>query len=473
MKRIIMVLLVAVVLVQQACYKDKGNYDYHELDVPQVKDLDTVYTVLVGDTLHIKPTVTSANPNAKLSFQWNIMIPQEFRDTAFTGSELNIVFRLKPDRYIARLTITDNSNGMKYFHQTQIAGVTQFSSGTLVLSLEGNTSQLSFVKADGTVEPRIYRAMHGADLPGDPQQIINLFHRWISPTPPLGYWITGGETNDGGVHIGANSLVKIKSLRENFFDMPESAKPGYLETSQNGVLQGVINGKLLVGASSTFYGSDLYGMFSLPTAGDYQLYRRAAFNSIMPYFLGYDINRKQFVAFTNFGSAAYIGTGYQVTDVTAFDPKNVQLDLLHFQQINDNNCFAFGKAADGTVYEIKFGAAFKGFVELSPVYKRAFSQPALITPTTKWDGSLSEVFYFSSGDKVYRYNPLNQEIKPLVADFGGKAVTMVKITDGGNTLVAGVDGTVFFLDISTGKFGDVIKTLTGIPGAPIDIAVKK
>ena len=472
MKRIILVMLTAFGLLQLACYKDKGNYNYKVLEEPQVTNLDTLYRVLIGDTLRVKPTITSANPNAQLSFQWSISFPKEFRDTTILGSELKFAFRLTPDRYVARLTITDNSTGMNYFHKINIDGVTEYSAGTLVLSLEGNTSQLSFVRPDSTVVPRVYRTMHGVDLPGGPQQIINLIHKFITPTPPLGFWITGSETNDAGVQISSNTLLKIKSLRGNFFDLPDSAKPGYLESSPNGVLQGVINGKLFLGSSYTYYGSDVYGMFSLPTPGDYTLYKRAAFNSVMPYFIGYDINRKQVVAFTNFGAPAYAGTGYQVTDITPFDPKNLQLDLQHFQQINDNNCFAFGKAADGTVYEVKFGVAFMGFIQLSPVYKRAFPQQALITPTTKWDGSPGEIFYFTSGDKVYRYNPANQEVKPLITDFGGKAVTMVKIIDNGNTLVAGVDGTVYFLNVSTGKFGDVLKKYTGIPGSPIDVAVK-
>lgn len=473
MKRIILVMLTAFGLLLMACYKDKGNYDYHPPVEPQVTNLDSVYHVFIGDTLIVHPAVTTTDPNAAFSYTWQIQIPKEFRDTTFTGDVLKLVFSLPPDMYRTRLTITDNSNGMKYFREFLIEGKTQFSTGTLVLSLEGNTSQLSFVKPDSTVMPRIYRAIHGTDLPGGPQQVINLVHQYISPTPALGYWITGSETNDGGVQIATNTLLKIKTLRNNFFDLPAVAKPGYLESSPNGVLQGVINGKLYVGASQTYYGSDVYGMFGLATSGDYELYKRAAFNSVMPYFLGYDINRKQFVAFTNFGSAAYVGTGYQVTDITAFDPRNVQLDLLHFQQINDNNCFAFGKAADGTVYEIKFGAAFKGYVELSPVYKRAFAQPSLITATTKWAGTPSEVFYFTSADKVYRYNPLNQEIKPLVTDFGGKAVSMIKTTDNGNTLIAGVEGAVYFLDISTGKFGDILKKYNGIPGAPVDVAVRK
>ncbi|OQP64125.1 hypothetical protein A3860_22225 [Niastella vici] len=468
-----MAVLTACGLLQLACYKDKGNYDYHLPEEPLVTGVDSLYNVFLGDTLIVKPTVTTTDAKAWFGYSWRILIPKEFRDTTFTGPALKLVFSLPPDRYAARLTITDSSNGMKYFREFEIEGKTQFSNGTLVLSREGNTAQLSFVKPDSTVMPRIYRALHGVDLPGGPQQIIDLVHKYISPTPALGYWITGSETNDAGVQISTNTLLQIKTLRNNFFDPPAVAKPGYLESSATGVLQGVINGKLYVGASQTYYGSDVYGMFGLATAGDYELYRRAAFNSVMPYFLGYDLNRKQFVAFTNFGSAAYIGTGYQVTDITQFDPKAVQLDLLHFQQINDNNCFAFGKAIDGTLYELKFGAAFKGYVELSPVYKRAFAQPSLITGTTQWAGTPAEIFYFTSGDKVYRYNPLNQEIKQLVTDFGGKTVTMVKVTDNGNTLIAGVDGAVYLLDISTGKFGDILKKYVSIPGSPVDVVVRK
>ena len=469
MKRLILVMLTAFGLLQLACYKDKGNYDYKDIAIPEITGLDTLYKAFLGDTIIINPTVKSADPNATFTYTWRVGLPKLFSDTTLTGYPFKFIFSLEPDDYDVRLTVTDNTNGMKYFRYFRIRGQTQFSVGSLVLSQEGNTSQLSFVKPDSTVLPRIYKALHGVDLPGKPLQVIDMIHKFINPTPALGYWITGSGATDGGVRLNNSTLLQYSTLRKNFFDMPAEAKPGYLENSSSGVLQGVINGKLYVGASQTYYGSDVYGMFGVAVAGDYELYQRAAFNSVMPYFLGYDINRKQIVYFTNFGIPAYAGTGYQVTDITAFDPLNVGLDLIHFQQINDNNLFAFGKAADGTLYEIKCGVAFIGVVKLVPLYKRAFPQPSLITPTTKWAGSQAEVFYFTSGDKIYRYNPTNQDLRALTTDFGGKAVSMVKLTDNDNTLVAGVDGAVYYLDVSTGKFGDIIRKYTGIPGAPVDV----
>ncbi|MCS3800763.1 PKD-like family lipoprotein [Niastella sp. OAS944] len=472
MKQLLMVTLSVFALLQLACYKDKGNYDYNVPAAPQVTNLDSLYGIPVGDTLVIKPTVTSANPDAKFGYTWRISLPKQFRDTTFSGYPFKFFFNLDADTYTVRLTLTDSSNGMSYFKEFKIQGLTQFTKGTLVLSQEGGKGQLSFVKPDSTVLPRIYQALHGTDLPGKPSQIIDLILQNYNPTPALGYWITCNETDDGGVHLNTNTLLQMKTLRQNFFTVPPAAKPGYLETSSAGVLRGVINSKLYIGAWQTYYGSTIYGYFGEPALGDYELYDRVAFN-IAPYFVGYEKKLKKFVVFTNMGAVAYIGDGYQVTNTTAFDPKNVQLDLLHFQQINDNNCYAFGKAADGTLYELKFTPKFMGIVQVDPLYKRAFPQPALITANTKWAGSNSEEFYFTSGDKIYRYNPTNKDLKPLTTDFGGKAVTMIKLADDDNTLIAGVDGTVYFLDVSVGKNGEVFRKYTGIPGSPVDVTVKK
>jgi hypothetical protein len=473
MKQLFLVMLTAFALLQLACYKDKGNYDYHEVVAPKVTNLDTVYYAFVGDTLVVKPVVTSNDPNAKFGFAMRIGLIKEGRDTTITGYPLKFYFSLPIDTYPVRMTITDSSNGMKYFMDFKIQGVTQFTKGALILSEEGNTSQLTFVKPDSTVMPRIYHSLNGADLPAGPLQVIDLVKQFINPQPALGYWVTFTGSDEGGMRVNTNTLLQMQSLRANFFDKPAAAKPGYLETSADGVLRGVINGRLYVGSWQTFWGSDVYGYFGAPPIGDYEFYRRVAFNNVIPYGVGYDIKNKQFAAFTNFGSLAFVGANYQVGPGTAFDPRNIPLDLIHFQQINDGPCYAFGKGSDGILYELRFLIAYKGFIEVNPDYKRAFAQSGLITATTKWAGSRKEVFYFTSGDKVYRYNPTNQEIKPLITDFGGKAVTMIKVSDDDNTLMAGVDGIVYFLDISTGKNGDILKKYTGIPGSPVDITVKK
>lgn len=465
-----LLIITGLLMLLAACYKDKGNYDYNPPEEPVVTNLDTVYSVFVGDSLIITPTVKYSDLS-KLSFDWKIAIPELISDLSFKGPEIRTVFGLGANRYRGKLTITDNSNGMKYFFDFAISGKTNFSQGTTVLSLDNGETKLSFIKPDGTVQPDIYEAANlGEKLGGKPRQVIGLRHASIQPFHTTSYWIFTDE-GEKGVQINSNTMKKIKNLAGNFFTPPASIVPGNFVATQMESMNGVINGKLYVGTTQTWNQNPLYNMFGLPAEGDYNLFEQAAFNSIMPYFLGYDKTRKQVLGFTNFGIPAYIGTGYQVVG-NAFDPRSVGLDLLFFVQVNDGNCFAIGKDATGTLKEIKFGVVFAGIIQLKPEYIRNFSQPNLITPSTKWTYSPGEIFYFTSGSKIYRYNPANEDIRPLTTDFGGKEVTMIKLINGGNTMLAGTEGTLYHLDVSTGKFGDIIKKQTGIPGQTIDAVIR-
>ncbi|HXO76902.1 MAG TPA: hypothetical protein VN824_16725, partial [Puia sp.] len=372
------------------------------------------------------------------------------------------VFTLPAGRYNGKLTVTDSANGQKYFYDFIVQGRTIYGKGTLVLSQEAGVSQLSFVLPDSSMQLRIYKTLNGTDLPPNARQLIPMYNTNLNNGGLFNYWIISSQGSDPGVQIDPNTLLKIKTLKENFFSTPSSITPGQLNNDPSkGVLEGVLNGQLWQGAWQTAYFSDIYGQFSLPATGDYQLFPQTIFNpgnsgdGNPGFFLGYESNKKQVVAFNNFGLPGYIGTGY-VDTVTApsFDPTNVGLDMLDFEQINQTNCYMFGRAANDSVYEYEFGSAFfQGQIQVNPIHKRAFARQDLVKADTKWASSPGEIFFFSSGSTIYEYNPTNQSFTPLTTDFGGKTITMLKASADGDLLTAGVEGSVFFLDVSTGKYG--------------------
>lgn len=471
MKKISIYLVMGLFLAVTSCYKDLGDYVYQSPDEPQVSNLDSVYNVFVGDSLIIHPTITTRNPKANIGLSWTITVADEARSVTYQGKELKIVYGLNATRYSTRLTLTDSTNGMKYFHDFFIQGQTDFSVGTTVLSLANGITELSFIKPDGTVRTGLYRAAYGEDLPAEPQQVISIRHQYISPFEITSYWVLCADGNTS-VQLDANTFKRIKYLKANFFTSPVTIQPGYLEGTDVGVMRGVINGKLYVGTSQTWNLNPLYGMFGLSAEGDYVAFRKCLRNAIYPFFLGYDVNRKQFIAFTDYGTAAYIGTNYAVSNTLAFDPKNVGLDLWDFEQVNGTKSYAFGKGSDGVIYELSFGTDFTGTPLLSPLTMRPFVQQRLISTASLWQSTAAEIFYFTSGSKIYRYNPLNQDIKELITDFGGKKVSMIKLIDNDNKLIAGVEGSLYYLDVSTGKFGDILKKIDGISGAPVDVAIR-
>ncbi|HEX2533286.1 MAG TPA: PKD-like family lipoprotein [Chitinophagaceae bacterium] len=474
MNKLNLLFLLPVLLLLNACYKDKGNYTYDLPKEPLVTSLDTVYDVFVGDSLIIDPGVQTPNGTAHLKYDWKIAVPEQLSHLSYTGPQLRTVFGLGPKRYFARLTISDTTNGMKYFRDFAIDGKTAFSLGTVVLSEENGAGQLSFIKPDGSVQARLYEAMHREPLPGNPRQLIAV-HQAYNPAVTNSYWLLFGEGDNPGVQLDANTMQRKQLLKENFFDAPAALQAGRFQSNFFGVVTGVINGKLYAGTTSTWDQNPLYGKFGLPAPGDYTLADQAIFNfnpgTFSGYYIGYDKVKQQFLRFNLYGSPTFFGTQYDVIG-EAFDPKNVGMELLHMEQINGAEVYAFMKAADGKIYELKFSLEFNGPFQITPIHKRLFPEPSLFTAETKITATATGVFYIASGPKVYRYNPLNGELKPLVHSFGDKAVSMVKLIANDQQLVAGTEGSLFYLDIGTGKLGELIRKVDGLPGRPVDLYIR-
>lgn len=476
MKRLFVYILILAGLgvFMTSCKKDNGNYTYHLPPIPVVH-LDTVYNAILGDTLIIDPKVTSPDKSHVLALSWELQTGILTAPLVSSGAQLKIVFTLPAGRYNGKLTVTDTTNGQKYFYTFIVQGRSVYGKGTLILSQESGVSQLSFVLPDSSMQLRIFKALNGTDLPANAQQLIPIYNLNLNYGAIMSYWILSPSGSNPGVQLDPNTLLVKQTLKDNFFNPPSSFAPGlFINDPQKGVLEGVLNGQIWQGAWQTAYFSDIFGHFGSPATGDYQLFKQAIYNPLYPYYLGYESNKKQVVAFTVFGLPAYIGTGYiDTVSAPSFDPTNVGLDMLDFEQINAGNCYMFGKDANGTVYELEFGAVFQGIIQVNPIHKRLFARQDLIKADTKWASSPKEIFFFTSGSTIYEYNPVNESFKPLTTDFGGKPITMLKASDDGNTLTAGVDGSVFFLDVSTGKYGDVIRRIDNVPGSPIDAYVRE
>ncbi|HKG08225.1 MAG TPA: hypothetical protein VKB19_17295, partial [Pedobacter sp.] len=191
------------------------------------------------------------------------------------------------------------------------------------------------------------------------------------------------------------------------------------------------------------------------------------------YFIAFDKNRKQFLRLNLYGNPAYFGTQYSVEGAEIFNPLNVGMDLIKLIQLNNADCYAFMRnGAEGKLYELKFNVKFTGPFTFSAQQKREFKRPELITADTKWQGAKNGVIYIASAGKVFRYNPINEEFRELATNFGGTAITMLKLSEDEETLLVGNEGTIWFTSIKTGDNGLLIKKIEDIPGNPVDMAIR-
>ena len=71
-KRFLLCSSIFIVLLT-GCYKDKGNYDYSDINQLTLKSTADVFNVVLPDSLKIDLTVEQAKPDpAGLSFEWVI-----------------------------------------------------------------------------------------------------------------------------------------------------------------------------------------------------------------------------------------------------------------------------------------------------------------------------------------------------------------------------------------------------------------
>jgi len=473
MKQTTIISCIALALLLGGCYKDKGHYDINMPTLPQVTNLEEEYEAVVGDSLIIEPVVEAA-PGDEIELEWRIFAPEApAGDYEFTGPALRIIFGLQANRYAARLTVHNTTNGMKYFHNFEIQGVTEFVRGTTVLSVEDGITRFSFIKPDSTVQARLYEAIHGKELPADPLQLLYM-HDEATGNLPLGYWII---TRNGGVRLNVSNMQEDplypNTLAANFFSAPDQLDVGLFQHFNRGVLMGVVNGKFYGGATTTWNQSVTYGMFGGYADGDYELAPSFIMTTIGPNtsFIGFDRNRKQFLRFNLYGNPVFFGTQYSVTNPQIFDPLNVGMDLVDMVQVNNAETFAYVADADGTIHELAFQVNFSGPFTFTPIHKRPFVRQELFGENTKLLAARNGVIYIAAGNKVYRYNPLNEEVRELDATFTAP-VTMIKLADNENTLVVGAGNSLYYLAIQTGRFGDLTGQINGIPGYPVDIAFR-
>nr|WP_121270504.1 PKD-like family lipoprotein [Pedobacter schmidteae] len=466
-------LLAFTAIFYVSCKKDLGNYTYSPPSEPIVEGVKGVnFPALTGDTLIIKPKVSleGADPMKDLNFEWNIFVLEELKNIVYTGYPLKMLYGLGPGERPSTLIVTDKRNGLVYKFKFTVTGTTQFSTGTVVLSSDGGLAKLSFVKPDNTVLSNIYQGLNNQSLSENP---VQLYYSKPLPYQLLSkeeYWVLCNDASKGSAIVDANTLLYKDNFRSQFFLPPAAVVPGYIEPVMGTISNGVMNNKLYIGISSTAPFAPDYGKFANEQNGDYQLSRFFTHGS--SFYFGFDNKSKAFVVFG--GDGSYLGTTYLVKETTIFNPKATGMQNLIFMKAGESGTsYAYFREADGNTYELMFSYKLTGTDrEIIPGHKRVFKGSSSVNADSKWVRNNLNVFYFSSNDKIWRYNPVNESLTELVANFNGKKVTMLKISDDGNTLTAGTNGFVYTLDVTVGKDGNITKTISGIPGDPVDVVIR-
>jgi hypothetical protein len=236
-------------------------------------------------------------------------------------------------------------------------------------------------------------------------------------------------------------------------------------------MTGLVNGQVHVGTFEGYYEWPGYNYFSTPILGDYEVECYVK-DKTAGFCWGYDPEKKKLHAFMPAARMLF-----EVTNIPGppaqWDPTNIGLDLITLQ-FHQGGGYLIGRDGDGKIWQLGFMTG--GNMTMNTT-RTEFQHASLVNADTKWLLNNNGVFFFSSGNKVYRYNPLAPSVaEPLVGEITGN-VTMLKFGRNAaqNELVVGTEVRLYWLSLtgSAGNDGQVVRTQEGFDGAPVDMYDRK
>jgi hypothetical protein len=182
-----------------SCYKDLGNYTYHDINQISFTGIDTVngYNALLGDSLKISPTLVMTKDQSpslsNYSYAWSFHLTRTpgvtFDSIISTDKNLKTKITLKPGTYFLQYTVTDKATGVAFHVRTNLLVSTPIYEGYMVLNDVNGHSRLDMLSYNKTVNAFTQNtdvlAKVGSTVPmqGQPYQVLCMYYtrtRYVS-----------------------------------------------------------------------------------------------------------------------------------------------------------------------------------------------------------------------------------------------------------------------------------------------------
>lgn len=478
--------VLALVLI--SCYKDKGDYDYSDVNDVTIKDTTALsYTVLQFDTLTITPVVAAKMNTASLKYEWTA----RKRDPANPSGEYPVItlsneatlrkqITLEPAVYRFIFKITDTTNNITSYLFYQVTVATTLSQGWMFVQQFATTGDISLLTPTGKMFHNIYERANGTALAKN----VHTIDMNTTVSPKEVYILQG----DSAVEVSPYSFAKTKSFSNWFFTPPTTIKPvrnivyippTYYEQAgvfiNNGLVHykryGGFTGAVLFGSEMVLDGTTNYSVSRQILIGDMNAARYiAAF---------YDTRGKRFIGLRGPAGSTIANLVHFPDSVagTAFDANNVGMDLLFAGNTGQNyiyNSILKHPSGDCYLYRLNLNTA------TGAMAKQKMNAENVSNLTAAVSSLLLDYIYYSEANQVHMYEIGPNAATTIYSFPVGETVTAMTIESVVSTttmMVATYDGAVgrvyqFKLDVN-GKFtGDTYVKMYSDFGKIVQIKYK-
>ena len=202
MRKIVHILLPAVLLIACACSQDLGNYEYVTLDEPVISGLQD-QEVFTQSRLQLTPQIDGGEyPEEEYAFEWMVLNSNSVGEPVIIGTGRNLDYEvtLAPGAYVLYFTITQKETGLYWRSCVSLTVSSSLSEGWMVLCSDGGCARLDFVSA--TTGQTMNDVLRGNGMPelNGPRRIQWLSDKTDAASP---YYLL---TDDGATRLGRDAF---------------------------------------------------------------------------------------------------------------------------------------------------------------------------------------------------------------------------------------------------------------------------
>lgn len=178
MNRLYLIITLAVTVT--ACYKDKGNYDYNDINQVGITVPGDTVMVKQFDTLKVSPAISESASGGGLTYQWYYFnMQQGVRYDISTDKDVRAVIGAAAGDYPLYLKVTDGKTGVSFYHQFLMKVTSNLPEGWLLLyNTNADSSDAALILPSGQVLSDLYSRSNNKRLAGAAVQIRNYSAQW-------------------------------------------------------------------------------------------------------------------------------------------------------------------------------------------------------------------------------------------------------------------------------------------------------
>lgn len=251
-------MLATLMLLAVGCYEDKGNYDYHELEVVAIDttgvDMLSEYSIMRFDTLRLAPNVMfegkTATDSDPLEYMWTIYSANTgvgtstVIDTLSHERILNEPITRTGGNYYVQLTVKNKHDELRQFFRIKVAVSEVFDGGWMVFYEREDApgySDLALIFNSWTklnvnynrYYTNLYELTNGEKLKGKPIRCLD-----IAVSLASGNNYVGLCTDYTLVGVSENGAEKALEFPEFFHEAPSKMAPTWYGEHGSGVMSG-------------------------------------------------------------------------------------------------------------------------------------------------------------------------------------------------------------------------------------------